>query len=115
MTTPPQLNSAELYTALCLTADEYTSFRNMMMSSPNPNTAETLELAMLRADKIAGLLRQLRERRVLAFADLPTSTSVPAEPVQKPAPAPAPAPPPQTPPPQPFSSRPMSSFAYSLQ
>jgi hypothetical protein len=55
---------AELSRQLYLAADEYTSFRNIMMSSPTI-TAQQVEGCIKRSDRMAALLRIIRGKLAL--------------------------------------------------
>lgn len=61
------MGQVELYRQLCLAADEYSSFRCNMMSSP-VLTAQQIELAINKADKVVALLRMLQAQQRLAAA-----------------------------------------------
>lgn len=69
MSTQSFVDSASLYYQLCLAADEYTSFRNMMMATPGGDSPAANQAAVQRADGVAALLRQLRDRQVVSFLD----------------------------------------------
>ncbi len=58
---------AELSRQLYLAADEYTSFRSMMMSSPTV-TARQLDDCIKRADKVVALLRIIRGKMAVMQA-----------------------------------------------
>jgi hypothetical protein len=87
-----------LYYRLCMAAEEYTSFRNSMQVSPAGNSPAMIEAALQRADKVATLLRQLRERQAVSFV---TGEMGPPVAPQPPPGVQAPQPPPQQLPPQP--------------
>jgi hypothetical protein len=59
------LSPEELYRQICLTADEYVSFRNQMMQRPYV-TVTQIEGALRRGDKLVGLLRMLRAKQAVA-------------------------------------------------
>lgn len=85
-------DTAALYYQLCMAADEFTSFRNSMQVSPAGNSPAMIEAALKRADKVATLLRQLRERQAVSFV---TSDAGPQLPPAPPPGVQAPQPPPQ--------------------
>lgn len=80
------MNVAELYRQLCLAANEYSSFRCNMVSSPVV-TPQQIELAIKKADRVVAFLRMLQARQKLEAANVPEVAPLPQ--------APAPAPPPQ--------------------
>lgn len=78
------MDSANVYYQLCLTADEYTLFRNSIMVQPGPMTAGQLEAALQRADKIVALLKNLRQREAITFVGM--QPVQPTQPQAQPAP-----------------------------
>jgi hypothetical protein len=82
------MNVAELYRQLCLAANEYSSFRCNMVSSPVV-TPQQIELAIKKADRVVAFLRMLQARQKLEAASVPEVAAPP-----QPAP---PAPPPVAP------------------
>ena len=81
------MDSSNVYYQLCLAADEYTLFRNSIMVQPGPMTAGQLEAALIRADKIVTLLRQLRQREAITFVGV---QQVPVQPQPQAQPVPPP-------------------------
>lgn len=73
------MDSAKIYFDLCNAADEYTIFRNAIQVQPGPMTAGQLEAALQRADKIVGLLKQLRQREAITFIGAEAPPPRPAE------------------------------------
>lgn len=87
---------SELYRQLCLAADEYTSYRNNMMSMPTVSL-DQIEQAVRRGDKVAAFLRAFRGRVTLIESQ---AVSAPVPDLQVTAPPPGlPAAPPVAPPP----------------